>query len=348
MVNVKEQKDNLVKWCAVQVQDYDVEVKNLTTSWKSGLALCAILHHYDPESIQFDSLNEDEAEKNVELALKVAKERWGIYPLIDAEDLLIARPDSKQMYTYLAEYYKRLQTEIPKGGKTSKLLEASQESAANESQVSEGTTASKSTKPTPTPEKKLTKKKRKVDISEAGFKKAMDHAMNAMSRQKKTAELLRAKREGRLVEFLYPELEKRGYNREILTKLGVETSQEDSTSDEGSVQKPVKQCGEKENIKKIEKKIVEEADSKTIGSFKGDCSGISLNKDKLAQFADNLQRAEKKPQIAEVNIPSHEGFAKTYDQGQAPSFWENLFIMCYCSQFDEDDFYLELDDLDTC
>lgn len=53
-------------------------------------------------------------------------------------------------------------------------------------------------------------------------------------------------------------------------------------------------------------------------------------------------------QIAEVNIPSHEGFAKTYDQGQAPSFWENLFIMCYCSQFDEDDFYLELDDLDTC
>lgn len=136
-----------------------------------------------------------------------------------------------------------------------------------------------------------------MDISEAGFKKAMDHAMNAMSRQKKTAELLRAKREGRLVEFLYPELEKRGYNRDILSKLGVETSQEDSTSDEGSVQKPVKQCGEKENIKKIEKKIVEEADSKTIGSFKGDCSGISLNKDKLAQFADNLQRAEKKPQV---------------------------------------------------
>jgi len=162
MVNVKKQKDNLVNWCAAQVRDYDVEVKNLTTSWKSGLALCAILHYYDPDTIEYDSLNVDEAEKNIELALKVAKERWGIYPLIDAEDLLIERPDSKQMYTYLAEYYKRFQTEFPKGGKASITVQASQETAANESQVSEGTTASKSSKPSiPTPEKKLIKKPRR-------------------------------------------------------------------------------------------------------------------------------------------------------------------------------------------
>merc|ERR1740129_483230 len=115
----------------------------------------------------------------------------------------------------------------------------------------------------------------------------------------KSAELLRAKREGRLVEFLYPELEKRGYNRDILTKLGVDMNPKEPTSNEGKVTKSVKKLGGKEDIKTEKKaviKVEKKADSKMISDFKGDDNGVALNKDKLTQFSQDVQRTEQKPQ----------------------------------------------------
>ncbi|CDQ99928.1 unnamed protein product [Oncorhynchus mykiss] len=40
----------LLSWCQQQTQGYrGVAVSDLTTSWKSGLALCAVIHHYRPD-----------------------------------------------------------------------------------------------------------------------------------------------------------------------------------------------------------------------------------------------------------------------------------------------------------
>ena len=41
----------LLVWCKKITSNYghEVEVKNMTTSFKNGLAFCAIIHHYRPD-----------------------------------------------------------------------------------------------------------------------------------------------------------------------------------------------------------------------------------------------------------------------------------------------------------
>ena len=43
----------LIHWCKDQVEGYGIEVKDMSTSWKSGLALCAIINRYEFATILF-------------------------------------------------------------------------------------------------------------------------------------------------------------------------------------------------------------------------------------------------------------------------------------------------------
>ncbi|XP_039096811.1 F-actin-monooxygenase MICAL2 isoform X2 [Hyaena hyaena] len=97
----------LLTWCQQQTEGYQhVSVTDLTTSWRSGLALCAIIHRFRPELINFDSLNEDDAVENNQLAFDVAEREFGIPPVTTGKEMASAQePDKLSMVMYLSKFY---------------------------------------------------------------------------------------------------------------------------------------------------------------------------------------------------------------------------------------------------
>ncbi|XP_044785471.2 F-actin-monooxygenase MICAL2 isoform X9 [Bubalus bubalis] len=97
----------LLTWCQQQTEGYQhVNVTDLTTSWRSGLALCAIIHHFRPDLINFDSLNEDNAVENNQLAFDVAEREFGIPPVTTGKEMAsVQEPDKLSMVMYLSKFY---------------------------------------------------------------------------------------------------------------------------------------------------------------------------------------------------------------------------------------------------
>lgn len=43
---------DLLEWCKDVTRNYPgVKVTNLTTSWRNGMAFCAIIHHFRPDLV---------------------------------------------------------------------------------------------------------------------------------------------------------------------------------------------------------------------------------------------------------------------------------------------------------
>ncbi|XP_060740756.1 F-actin-monooxygenase mical2b isoform X4 [Tachysurus vachellii] len=97
----------LLLWCQKQTEGYrGVNVTDLTTSWRSGLALCALIHHQRPDLIDFDSLNEADSAKNNQLAFEVAEKTFSIQPLITGQEMAAEQePDKLVMVLYLSKFY---------------------------------------------------------------------------------------------------------------------------------------------------------------------------------------------------------------------------------------------------
>ncbi|KAM3919651.1 F-actin-monooxygenase MICAL2 isoform 3-T4 [Leptodactylus fuscus] len=99
--------NKLLTWCQKQTEGYrNVNVTNLTSSWKSGLALCAIIHRFRPELIDFYSLNEDDAVRNNQLAFDIAEKEFGISPITTGKEMASTEePDKLSMVLYLSKFY---------------------------------------------------------------------------------------------------------------------------------------------------------------------------------------------------------------------------------------------------
>ncbi|XP_061533366.1 F-actin-monooxygenase mical2b isoform X3 [Phycodurus eques] len=99
--------DRLLTWCQRQTNGYrGVNITNLTSCWRSGLALCALIHRQRPELIDYDSLNEDEVAANNQLAFDVAEHHLGIQPVTTGKEIAAeAEPDKLLMVLYLSKFY---------------------------------------------------------------------------------------------------------------------------------------------------------------------------------------------------------------------------------------------------
>uniref|UniRef100_A0A8C7JLI3 F-actin monooxygenase n=1 Tax=Oncorhynchus kisutch TaxID=8019 RepID=A0A8C7JLI3_ONCKI len=97
----------LLTWCQKQTEGYrNVNVTDLTTSWQSGLALCALIHRFRSHLIEFDSLNEEDSANNLQLACDLAEREFGIRPFVTGKEMAAGQePDKTGMVTYLSKFY---------------------------------------------------------------------------------------------------------------------------------------------------------------------------------------------------------------------------------------------------
>jgi len=97
-------KDSLQMWITNQVSGYKgVKIENMTKSFHDGLALCALIHHFRPKLINFDSLNAANGLENIKIAFDAAEKFFGLEQYLSPSDVLLL--DEKSMVVYLSEYF---------------------------------------------------------------------------------------------------------------------------------------------------------------------------------------------------------------------------------------------------
>ncbi|XP_028284695.1 uncharacterized protein ehbp1l1a isoform X5 [Parambassis ranga] len=93
---------SLLEWCQEVTQSHKgVKITNFSTSWRNGLAFCAILHHFLPEKINYEMLDPYDIKHNSKKAFDAFAE-LGISRLLEPSDMvMLAVPDRLIVMTYL-------------------------------------------------------------------------------------------------------------------------------------------------------------------------------------------------------------------------------------------------------
>ncbi|XP_067104647.1 F-actin-monooxygenase mical2b isoform X5 [Osmerus mordax] len=97
----------LLTWCQKQTEGYrNVEVTDLSSSWSTGMSLCALIHRVRPQLIDFDSLNVEDVAENLQLAFDVAEREFGVRPFTSGKLLAGGQEiDKPSMVFYLSKFY---------------------------------------------------------------------------------------------------------------------------------------------------------------------------------------------------------------------------------------------------
>uniref|UniRef100_A0A8B9TKD4 Molecule interacting with CasL protein 1 n=1 Tax=Anas platyrhynchos TaxID=8839 RepID=A0A8B9TKD4_ANAPL len=90
--------EELLRWCQASTAGYrGVEVTDFTSSWTSGLALCALVHRFRPD---LDPVGIHQ------LMLDTAEQELGIQPVLSSTEMAsMAEPDRLGLITYLSQFY---------------------------------------------------------------------------------------------------------------------------------------------------------------------------------------------------------------------------------------------------
>nr|XP_021391683.1 F-actin-monooxygenase MICAL1 [Lonchura striata domestica] len=99
--------EELLSWCQASTAGYPgVAVTNFSTSWTSGLALCALIHRFRPDLVDFDSVEPQDAIRTHQMLLDIAEQELGIQPVLSSVEMAtMTEPDRLGLITYLSHFY---------------------------------------------------------------------------------------------------------------------------------------------------------------------------------------------------------------------------------------------------
>merc|ERR1712114_97623 len=108
------QMEAILIWCQCRTREYaNVEIRDFTQSWASGLAFCALIHNFFPNAFDYNALKSDtpkERLKNYELAFMTGEKFAGVPDFLTAEDMSAMveekRIDPKMIFSYVQEVYR--------------------------------------------------------------------------------------------------------------------------------------------------------------------------------------------------------------------------------------------------
>nr|XP_028589772.1 F-actin-monooxygenase MICAL1-like [Podarcis muralis]XP_028589773.1 F-actin-monooxygenase MICAL1-like [Podarcis muralis]XP_028589775.1 F-actin-monooxygenase MICAL1-like [Podarcis muralis]XP_028589776.1 F-actin-monooxygenase MICAL1-like [Podarcis muralis] len=116
--------EELLSWCQTNTANYHgIKVEDFTSSWKSGLALCALIHHFRPDLLDVNALNQNDPIGNNQLALDVAEQELGIPPVLSSTEMAsMSEPQRLGLITYLSQFYDAFKNSPEPEEKSSTLL----------------------------------------------------------------------------------------------------------------------------------------------------------------------------------------------------------------------------------
>jgi len=100
-------------WCRRVTEEYEnVNIIDMSSSWRDGLGFCAIIHHFRPSLIDYEKLTAEDILENNKLAFTIAEEQLGIPSLLDPQDMVeCEEPDKFSIVTYVSQFYHLLKDE---------------------------------------------------------------------------------------------------------------------------------------------------------------------------------------------------------------------------------------------
>ncbi|XP_060730242.1 uncharacterized protein ehbp1l1a isoform X3 [Tachysurus vachellii] len=99
-----DSSQSLLEWCQEVTKGHKgLKITNFSTSWRNGLAFCAILHSFHPDKMNFEMLDPYDIKQNNKKAFDGFAE-LGISRLLEPSDMvLLAVPDRLIVMTYLSQ-----------------------------------------------------------------------------------------------------------------------------------------------------------------------------------------------------------------------------------------------------
>jgi len=112
-LQTKKGKEEVLKWCQDVTKGYkNVKITDFTTSFKDGYAFCAIMHKFNPELIDLNTLNPNNPEDNLDYALDTAVDKFQVATDLTAKDFIIEDTGKmKEVYKVICALFKKFNTE---------------------------------------------------------------------------------------------------------------------------------------------------------------------------------------------------------------------------------------------